>query len=195
MTSTLARPLPEKTAELARQIHAAWLADPEMPVVLDGCTKYNDDWTCAYGQTLIAGYTAAGDAASMVVEAVKALAVKSAVFELTGGDEMAAELPVSVPVDATIHALTAQFTILSRVQARTGHPFVHSTVNEHIMDTPWRVGDYTHQVYRAAFGPLPERYWIDADEAERRRQVLDGMFAGIGLTERGMASAVDFAAA
>ncbi|MEV7413298.1 hypothetical protein AB0O04_36435 [Streptomyces althioticus] len=122
------------------------------------------------------------------------MALKSAVYELTG-DEVAAELPVSVPVDVSVHALTAQFTALSRVQQRTGRLFVHSTVNEHVVGTPWDVGDYTQQAYEAAFGPVDERYWIGAAEAEQRRRVLDERYESIGITERGMASEIAFAAA
>jgi hypothetical protein len=122
------------------------------------------------------------------------MALKSAVYELTG-DELQAELSVPVLVDVTCHALCAQFTARSRIQQRTGHPFVHSTVNEHVNDTPWNTGDSTHQAYEAAFGPVNVRYWIPAAEAERRRQVLDGKYAAIGITDRGMTSAIDYAAA
>jgi len=51
------------------------------------------------------------------------------------------------------------------------------------------------QAYQAAFGPVDERYWIDADEAERRRRILDGKYASIGITDRGMTSSIDYAAA
>lgn len=193
MTTTMIRPAPELAAGRAREIHTAWMADAEMAAALDGCTKYSSDWSDDYGQFLIPHYSVERDAPQLVAEAVRAMALKSAVFELTG-DELASELPVSVPVDVACHALTAQFQALARVQTRTGHPFIHSTVNEHIVDTPWRAGDYAHQAYRAAFGPASERYWIDADEAERRRVVLDARYASIGITERGMASAIDFCA-
>ncbi|MFR9794077.1 hypothetical protein ACL07V_36530 [Streptomyces sp. MB22_4] len=53
---------------------------------------------------------------------------------------------------------------------------------------------FTHQAYEAAFGSVDERYWIPAAEAERRRQVLD-MYATIGITDRGMTSAIGYAAA
>ncbi|MGW6317633.1 hypothetical protein [Streptomyces sp. NPDC055099] len=122
------------------------------------------------------------------------MALKSAVYEMTG-DELAAELPVPVPLDVTTHALCAQFTALSRIQERTGIRFVHSTVNEQLNDTPWRIGDYTHQAYRAAFGPVNVRYWIDAQVAEQRREILDAKYASIGVTDRGRTVAIDFAPA
>ncbi|MEU6443975.1 hypothetical protein [Streptomyces sp. NPDC047046] len=183
-TTTMVRPAPEKVAERAREIRAAWLADPEMRVVLEGCADYSDDWTEFYGTPLVVEFNVKTDAAPLLNLAVEVMAIKSAVYEMTG-DELAAEIPVPVAVDTVCHALTAQFTALSRIQARTGILFVHSTVNEHENDTPWDTGDWTHQAYRAAFGPVDERYWIPAAEAERRRQVLDGLYGSIGITERG----------
>ncbi|MEH6374747.1 hypothetical protein V7793_10505 [Streptomyces sp. KLMMK] len=45
--------------------------------------------------------------------------------------------------------------------------------------------DYTHQCYRAAFGRVNERFWIGAEETERRRRALDEVYASIGVSERG----------
>jgi hypothetical protein len=49
--------------------------------------------------------------------------------------------------------------------------------------------------YRAAWRPVNERYWIDATETERRRQVLDEVYAKIGVTDRGKKAAILSAAA
>ncbi|WP_435059573.1 hypothetical protein [Streptomyces sp. bgisy060] len=194
MTTATALPTPADVAARAREIHSAWQADAEMQTVLDGCAKYNSEWDDFYGGPLISTYSVARDAQHLIGDALRVMALKTAVYEMTG-DELLAELPVPVPVDVTCHALCAQFTALSRVQQRTGHLFVHSTVNEHANATPWDTGDFTHQAYEAAFGPVDERYWIPAAEAERRRQVLDGKYAAIGITDRGMTSAIDYAAA
>lgn len=194
MNAIATRPEPSVVAQRALEILDAWMGDPEMGTVLDGCKKYSSDWSDDYGQFLIPNYSVERDAVPLIDDAVRVMALKSAVYELTG-DEVAAELPVSVPVDVSVHALTAQFTALSRVQQRTGRLFVHSTVNEHVVGTPWDVGDYTQQAYEAAFGPVDERYWIGAAEAERRRRVLDERYESIGITERGMASEIAFAAA
>ncbi|MET8507547.1 hypothetical protein ABZV60_23275 [Streptomyces sp. NPDC004787] len=48
-TTALVRPAPETVAALARDIRAAWLNDPEMATVLDGCAKYSSDWDDFYG--------------------------------------------------------------------------------------------------------------------------------------------------
>ena len=189
--STLTRPAPEQVAERARRILDDWLADPEMTTVMEGCAQYSSDWDELYGGPLVIEFDVTKDARPLLDQALKSMALKTAVYELTG-DEIAAELPVPVPVDVTIHALTAQFTALSRVQQRTGHAFVHSTINEHVVDTPWTLGDYTHPAYRAAFGPVDDRYWIDAPELERRRLILDGLYAKVGVTDRGQRASIDY---
>ncbi|MFF8293607.1 hypothetical protein ACF068_30985 [Streptomyces sp. NPDC016309] len=193
MTATTALPDLADVAERARAVHAAWQADAEMQTVVDGCAKYSSDWDDFYGGPLVSSYSVARDAEHLLVDALRVMALKTAVYELSG-DELLAELPVPVPVDVTCHALCAQFTALSRIQQRTGHLFVHSTVNEHAIATPWDTGDYTHQAYKAAFGPVNERYWIPAAEVERRRRFLDARYATIGITDRGMTSAIDYAA-
>lgn len=112
------------------------------------------------------------------------------------GDEKAAELPVPVAVDEMSHALAAQFTLASRIQDRTGIRFVHATdMEEGVGGGSWDHGDYTHQVHRAAFGPVPARYWIGAAETDRRRKILDGVFAAVGVTDRGKKVAIDFGGA
>ncbi|MER7623821.1 hypothetical protein [Streptomyces sp. NPDC126503] len=193
MTIAPALPAPAAVAARAHEIHAAWQADTEMGVVLDGCARYSSDWDDFYGGPLISTYSVARDAGPLLDTALRVMALKTAVYELTA-DELLAELPEPVPVDVTCHALCAQFTTLSRIQQRTGHLFVHSTVNEHTVATPWDTGDFTHQACEAAFGPVNERYWIPAAEAERRRQILDTAYATIGITDRGMTSAIDYAA-
>jgi hypothetical protein len=193
MAATTALPAPAEVAQRAQEINAAWQADAEMKTVLDGCAKYTSDWDGFYGGPLISAYSVTRDAGHLLLDALRVMALKTAVYELTG-DELLAELPVPAPVDVTCHALCAQFTALSRVQQRTRHLFVHFTVNEHVNDTPWDSGDYTHQTYEAAFGSVDERYWIPAAESERRCQVLDGKYAAIGITDRGMTSAIGYAA-
>jgi hypothetical protein len=55
------------------------------------------------------------------------LALKAAVFELTEGDEAAAELLVSAPVDEMVHAVLAQFTVMSGMQDDLKLTFPHAT--------------------------------------------------------------------
>ncbi|MFC7796195.1 hypothetical protein [Streptomyces cinereoruber] len=155
---------PAAVADRAREIHAAWQAAPEMPTTLEGCALYTGEWDDFYGGPLVSEYSVTRDAQPLLQGALRVMALKSAVYELTG-DELLAELPAPVPLDVTCHALCAQFTVLSRVQQRTGHPFVHSTVNEQRNATAWDAGDFTHRAYELAFGPIgpiDKRYWIGA---------------------------------
>lgn len=186
MTATISRPAPEKVAERAREIFADMQADPEFSRLWDTCRKYSSDWTDYTGYPIISEYDAIADAPELFKATTRAMAIKSAVYELTDGDERAAEIPLPVPVDVMSHALTAQFTLLCRMQKRLGIQFVHMTdMEEGAGGGTWDHGDYTHQVYKEAFGDVNPRYWIGSAETERRRKILDGVYAGIGVTERG----------
>ncbi|WP_405644992.1 hypothetical protein [Streptomyces uncialis] len=191
MTATLARPTPEKVAVRAREIRDAIETDREFARLWETCAKYSADWTDFHGYPIIENYDALADAPAMFRETIRTMALKSAVYDLTNGDERAAELPVPVPVDVMSHALMAQFTLLCRIQSRGRFQFVHMTdLEEGDGGGTWDHGDYTHQVYREAFGPINERFWIGAAETERRRRVLDQVYAGIGVTERGKKVAI-----
>ncbi|MFJ9207475.1 hypothetical protein [Streptomyces sp. NPDC102264] len=191
MTAIISRPAPEKVAERAREIYTAIEADPEFGRLWQSCAKYNKDWDDFYGYPIIVDYDATADAPDLFVETLRTMAMKSAVYELTNGDEKAAELPVAVPVDTMSHALMAQFLVMCRIQERIGIKFVHMTdLEDGVGGGTWDHGDYTHQVYKAAFGDLNDRYWIGAAETERRRAVLDKVYAGIGVTDRGKKVAI-----
>ncbi|MFI1160595.1 hypothetical protein [Streptomyces sioyaensis] len=185
---------PERVAERAREILETWQADEEFERLRTGCAMYSNDWDDFYGYPIIVDYDAIKDAPDLFTETTRVMALKSAVYEMTDEDEKAAELPVPVAIDTMSHALCAQFTLLSRVQDRTGIKFVHMTDMEAgDQGGTWDWGDFTHQCYRAAFGPVNIRFWVGKDETERRRQVLDGLYAGIGVTERGRKISIDFA--
>ncbi|MGV9884476.1 hypothetical protein [Streptomyces sp. NPDC003006] len=187
---------PETVAARARQILTTWKADEEWARLWDSCAKYSSDWDDFYGYPIILDYDAVADAPALFTETTRLMALKAAMYELTDGDEKAAELAQPVPVDVMSHALTAQFTVLSRIQERTGSRFVHATdMEDGFAGGTWNPGDFTHQAYRAAWGPVNERFWIDADETERRRKVLDEVYAQIGVTERGRKAAILSAAA
>lgn len=194
MTATLIHPEPAEVAVRAREIHATLMADPEIGRLERAVSQYSSDWDDFYGYPLIVKYDAVGDAPGLFKEAVRAMALKSAVWDLTGGDEQASELPMPVPVDTMSHAMMAQFSLLTRMMKRHKIQFVHMTDMEH-GNVAWDHGDYTHQCYRAAWGPVNERYWIGAGETERRRTVLDSLYEGIGVTERGKKVAIAFGAA
>ncbi|KUF19499.1 hypothetical protein [Streptomyces silvensis] len=180
----LVRPAPEAVAERARAILSAVEADPEYDRLRTACAKYDEDWTSFLGYALVDGFDIATDTEPLFPEALRAMAIKSAVYEMTAGDEEAAEIPVAVPVDEMIHALAAQFTVLSRIQDRTGIRFVHATDREAIGQ--WDHGDYTHQVYRAAWGPtMNTRYWIGKEETAQRKATVTAKYEPLGVLDGG----------
>ncbi|WP_051705196.1 hypothetical protein [Streptomyces sp. NRRL S-455] len=83
------------TARRAAEIHAVWMADPEMP-----------------------------DVAGSMADAVRVLAVRAAVHERTG-DARAAALPAPAAVELSARVLERQFPELRWIAERTGHVLVH----------------------------------------------------------------------
>jgi len=94
MATAISLPAFTTTADRAAEIHAAWMADPEMPQV-HGCAE----------------------------DAVRVLAVRAVVAEASGG-ELAAALVAPTVVELTAHLLVSQFPELRGVFARTGHTAV-----------------------------------------------------------------------
>ncbi|WP_338146587.1 hypothetical protein [Streptomyces boncukensis] len=193
MNATLERPAPEKAAERAKEMLTTLEADPEFARLARSCKSYDEAWTDFTGYALLDGYDVRKDTDPLFPEAIRAMVIKSAVYELTDGNEDAAEIPVPVPLDVMIHALAAQFTVLSRIQERTGIKFVHATDREAI--GAGEPGDYTHQVYRAAWGPVNDRYWLGKDETERRTAIVTRKYEQLGIYEAGRRIAPGFATA
>lgn len=143
--------------------------------------QYPTCWATFTGYPLIAEWDLDDDGPHLFTEALKVLAMKTAVYELTA-DEGLAELEVSAPVDEMVHALTAQFTILSRMQTELGLIFIHSTDRERFT---YDEDGYTDQVYAGAnWGVMPRRYWIGQAETHRRLAILFEHYESIGV-ERG----------
>ncbi|WP_018639531.1 hypothetical protein [Parafrankia elaeagni] len=146
--------------------------------------KYPDCWATFTGYPIIAEWDLDQDGEHLFDEALKVMAMKAAVYEQTG-DERLAELDVSAPVDEMVHALTAQFTILSRIQTELDVVFIHSTDNERFQ---YDTDGYTDQVYAAAnWGVMPRRYWIGQQETQRRLRVLFEHYESIGVQQGGRA--------
>ncbi|MEU1150119.1 hypothetical protein ACFYO9_25155 [Streptomyces sp. NPDC005863] len=190
MSATLVRPAPEIVARRAREILTIVEADREFDRLRTACAKYDEDWQSFTGYALVDGFDVAKDTEPLFPEAMRAMAIKSAVYEMTDQNEEAAELPVAVPVDEMIHALAAQFTVLCRIQDRTNIKFVHATDHEAIGE--WDHGDYTHQVYRAAWGPMNERCWFGKEETARRKAVVTAKYGPIGVLDGGRRFAPGF---
>ncbi len=177
-------PSPHVVGERAAVILDAIEAHPEFGRLRTSTLKYPDCWATFTGYPLVAEWDLDADGPHLFVEALRTMAMKAAVFELTQ-DERAAELEVSAPVDEMVHALTAQFTILSRIQQDLTVTFIHSTDNERF---GYDEDGYTDEVYRAAgWGALPRRYWIGKAETNRRLDILFEHYESIGVQRGGRA--------
>jgi hypothetical protein len=191
-TRTTAAPMPEPAVvgRRAAEIFGLVQADQEYLRLESSSLRYADCWKTFTGYSIVSRFDLATDAPALLGEALRVLALKAAVYELTGGDEAAAELLVPGPVDEMVHAVLAQHTLVVRLTHRLGISFVHMTDRE---EFGWRPGDYTEQCYRAAgFGDPDPRYWIGAEETVRRLGILTPKYHSIGFVEVGRRSVIDF---
>lgn len=80
--------------------------------------RYPDCWATFTGYPIVSHWDLDADSEPLFHDALRVLCLKAAVYELSGGDEQAAELLVSAPVDEMVHAILAQFTLMTRLQMR-----------------------------------------------------------------------------
>ena len=145
--------------------------------------RYSTCWATFTGYPLISEWDLDRDAGPLLIEALRVLALKAAVFELTGGDEAAAELLVAAPVDEMVHAVLAQATVLWRIQTDLGVVFPHATELERF---DYSHGCATDEMYAAAgWGEPNRRYWLDAVQARRRLGVLNYHYQQAGFAAAG----------
>ncbi len=188
MTTTL--PDPQAVGDRADAILGAIMTDEDFKRLVSSTSLYASCWSTFTGYPIVANFDLDTDTQPLLSEALKVLALKAAVFELTDGDETAAELLVPAPVDEMVHAVLAQHTLVVQLQHRLGVALVHMTDRERF---GWETGDYTEHCYRAAgWDDPPARYWIPAGEAARRLAILDARYRSIGVTGGGRRVAVDF---
>lgn len=188
-------PTPAVVGPLAAELLARLHADPDFPRLQSSTVKYADCWGTFSGYPIICEFDLATDSPPLFTEATRVLALKAAVFELTGGDEHAAELVIAAPVDEMIHAVIAQFTLCFEIRTRTGVPLIHMTDQERFgFDHEDGEGAYTVACYRAAgWGEPNDRYWIGHAETQRRLALLDTRYDSIGIREFGRAHDITFA--
>lgn len=173
----------------AAQILAAVKAHPLYGRLTGSSMAYTDCWATFTGYPVISKWDLATDAGPLLTEALRLLALKAAVFEVTG-DEQAAELLAPGTVDEMVHAVLAQFTVMTRLQTELGVLFPHATENERFT---YERGGITDQLYAAAgWGEQPTRYWLGADEVNRRLAVLDGKYELGGIHGHGRRHDIDF---
>ncbi|MGH8879272.1 MAG: hypothetical protein ACRD0P_18335 [Stackebrandtia sp.] len=189
-TTTPTRPNAVAIGKRAAEIHTAIETDGEFDRLTSSSLKYADCWASFTGYPLIPEWDEDTDKEPLYREGLKVLALKAAVWEATNGDEHAAELLVSSPVDEMVHAILAQTNLAVRISERTGIPFVHMTDCE---EFGWEPGDYTESSYRAAgWGTPPERYWIGATEAKRRLGILNDALGNAGFGAFGKSHSFTF---
>jgi hypothetical protein len=108
--------------------------------------RYSTCWATFTGYPVVSRWSLERDAGPLLAEALRVLALKAAVFELTG-DEEAAELLLPAPVDEMVHAVLAQFAVMSRMQSDLGVTFVHATELERFTYTRGCItDDYYRQI-------------------------------------------------
>lgn len=155
--------------------------------------KYSTCWSTFTGYPLVSRWDLDRDAEPLLDEALRVLALKAAVYELTNGDETAAELLVPAPVDEMVHAVLAQFTVMTRLQTDLGVIFPHATELERFQYTR---GCMTDEYYAATgWGQQPLRYWLSAKEVERRLTILEFAYKQAGIARAGRRHDIDFEAA
>lgn len=183
-------PSPEDVAERAREVLTTLHQWPGFERLEESTKLYPDCWATFTGYTTISRWDLATDGGPLWEEALKVMALKTSVWELTGGDEEAAELMIPAPVDEMIHAILAQANLVRRFEQDTGLHLVHMTDRERF---GWEPGDYTHDCYRAAWGQEPpQRYWIGGKETARRHQILNDKLTSIGIEGMGNRHRIDF---
>lgn len=175
----------------AAEILDAIQAHPAHERLRSSSMKYSSCWATFTGYPTISRWSLDRDAGPLLAEALRVLALKAAVFELTGGDEQAAELLVPAAVDEMVHAVLAQFTVMTGLQRDLGVTFPHATELE---DFGYTRGCVTDAFYAAAgWGEPPLRYWLDAAEVNRRLGILNARYGVAGLGRDGRSHDFDFA--
>jgi hypothetical protein len=178
-----ATPTPAEVGRRAAEILALIKGTEEYARLESSSKRYTDCWATFTGYPLIAKWDLASDTGPLFEEALRVLALKTAVFELSDGDESLAELEISAPVDEMLHAVLAQYTLCQTMTANLRIRFVHMTDQERFT---YKTGGYTDQCYLAAgWGEMDRRYWLDQTEMGRRLDILGAKYESIGIQAEG----------
>jgi hypothetical protein len=185
-------PEPARAGARAARILEAMRAHPAYDRLRNSSMRYSTCWATFTGYPVVSQWSLERDAGPLLTEALRVLALKAAVFELTGGDEDAAELLVPAPVDEMVHAVLAQFTVMTQMQTDLGVVFPHATELERFTYTR---GCLTDDYYAAAgWGEQPLRYWLDSAEVNRRLAILNSRYGQAGIGKDGRSHDITFEA-
>lgn len=186
-----AQPAPAEVGVRAAEILTLIKGTEEFARLERSSKAYTDCWATFTGYPLIAEWNIESDTPPLFEEALRVLVLKSAVFELTDGDEHVAELEVSAPVDEMVHAVLAQYTLCQQMTKKLGIQFVHMTDQERFT---YEAGGYTDQCYLAAgWGEPDRRYWLDRAEMGRRLDILGALYESVGIQAEGRSHRITFA--
>jgi hypothetical protein len=188
--TTTTMPDAARVGERAAQIMRAMQAHRSHDRLRSSSMRYSTCWATFTGYPLISNWSLERDAEPLLTEALRVLALKAAAFELTDGDEQAAELLVPSPIDEMVHAVLAQFTVMTRMQDDLGVAFPHATELERF---DYTLGCLTDAYYSAAgWGEQPLRYWLDAAEVNRRLAILNAHYRDAGIGPDGRSHGFNF---
>jgi hypothetical protein len=189
-TNSTTLPAPAEVGERAHQVLAAMQAHELYGPLTGGSMRYTDCWATFTGYPTIARWSLETDQQPLLAEALRVLALKATILELTGGDEQAAELLVASPVDEMVHAVLAQPNVLRHIEADLGVRFPHATEREEFAYEP---DGYTDQCYTAAgWGTPNRRYWFGAAETRRRLSILNPRYQAAGFQTDGRGHGITF---
>jgi len=168
-----------RAADILHLIHDS----PHYPHLIDATRMLPHRWATLTGSMLVATLDLANDAEPLLHEALRLLALRAAVYELTGSTTTAATLVAAAPVDDAVRAMLAEYLLCTQMAQSADIRLVHQTSEW----TPlgWQTGNYTHQCYRSAWEEPNPRYWLDAGEVTRRLQTVNRLCASIGVNRDG----------
>ncbi|GID33346.1 hypothetical protein [Paractinoplanes brasiliensis] len=191
MTTTKSSTLdPAAVGKRAAEILDQMQAHPLWERFTTSSMKYSPCWATYTGMPAISRFDLDRDGQPLLVEAMRSLALKAAVYDLTGGDEQASELLLPLPVDDMVHAVLAQHTVMSHIERDLGVLFPHDTALE---DFAYFRGCDTDAYYAAAgWGEQPLRYWLDTAEVDKRIAHLNELYGSVGITAGGRSHDIDF---
>ena len=179
----VARPDPQAVGRRAAEIVDLIHHSAHHPQLAAAARMLPHRWVTLTGIALVVTLDLTTDAEPLLREAWRLLALRAAVYELTGSHTTAATLVAPAPVDDAVRVVLAEHTLSTQVAQELGIWLVQQTTEW----TPlgWQPGNYTHRCYQAAWGEPDERYWIDADETTRRLTTLTSRYADIGIRRGG----------
>lgn len=182
-------PTPAEVGTLAASLLAQVEASPLYDRLRTSSERYSDCWLTTAGFALVRDWNERNDSGPLFGEAMRAMALKAAVWQLTHSEELA-ELLLPPPVDEMTHAIIAQPNVWTQISAETGFRFVHMTDLE---QAGYKPGGYTYRCYLAAWGEEPPaRFWLDETTVQDRRAQLEPVFSSVGLNEFGRSTAFTF---